>query len=348
MLKFIRITAISFSALTIFFGCFHYTQGVTKAIGETAAISVTCSDADSNLSQCNVTSPCVETCSASGASGFCSCNFVCAAAETFNACGLAVDLRGSTGGACLDTVICQANVAPQVPGTYPVTWDYCSFQLEEDTSASIPTFHWTYSDPDGDPQVAYEIKIDDNAGFPHPDPTEFTDSGGPATSYTPSHRLEEWNNWMDWGRNYWWIVRVTDKLDDPTHWSEWSSANKFETPAHAYPWSGFLWSPLEPTQNEVTIFTPDQSGLSYLWTVTGDATFVDSTGPTSPSPHVVFTTTDNTMKLLVTDEYAHSCESEQDVEVQLPLPEYREVSPVIWFKNIFSEFASIAKSLFLN
>lgn len=235
------------------------------------------------------------------------------------------------------------NTAPQKPNTSPVTWDNCSFE-----GRSIPTFNWTYSDPDSDPQAAYEIWIDTDASFANPKFNNLVNVG--ATSYALDLNHDDENPddlpasmqdyELDWNTVYHWQVRVQDNQGN---WSIFSTPSSFQTPRHAYPYSGFSWDPLEPTQKEVTIFTPDQAGVFYLWTVTqGTATFVDSTAPTSQSPHITFETTANKVKLLVTDSDAYSCESAaQDISAQLPLPEYREVPPIVWFKNIFSGVASL-------
>lgn len=213
-------------------------------------------------------------------------------------------------------------------------WDNCSFQ-----GKSIPTFHWTYSDPNGDPQAAYEIRIDNNSGFPaDPDSTEFIDSGSAATSYTPSHRLDEWAAWMNWNTNYWWIVRVRDNQGN---WSAWSNADQFKSPQHAYPYPGFSWVPQEPNQEEVVVFTPDETDLFYFWTITeGEGEYADSTGPTNEEPHIKFLAADNKVKLKVTDTDAYSCESaEREVTAQLPLPEYKETPPIIWLKTTLASIA---------
>jgi len=352
-----RKTSINFVILLVFvLAIGHSVQAITLGIGGTTTITIKCSDVNSNLSQCNAVSPCGKTCSASGSSGTCSCQFTCSTGGTFNACGRAVDALGLAGNQCLATVIC--NSAPQKP-IYPpggggnggggpedngITWSHCLFQGE-----SVPTFHWTYSDPDGDAQTAYEIWIDTNASFPNPKFNNLVNVK--ATSYVLDLLHDDEGDWLNelvWDTTYNWKVRVKD---DHGNWSEFSNPNSFKTPKHTYPYPGFFWDPLEPTQEEVVVFTPDQTGVYYLWTVTeGEGVYTDGTGPTNKEPHIKFLTTTNRIKLKVTDSDAFFCESEPAegtlLETQLPLPEYREVPPIIWLKNFFSEVASIFNGLF--
>ena len=229
------------------------------------------------------------------------------------------------------TLSCNAPNKPGIPPEYPEgeTWIQCLFQ-----GVSLPTFHWTYSHPDDYPQIAYEIRIDDDSDFSVQDPEEFTDSGGASTAYAPTP--SSWSAWMSWDTDYWWIVRVQD---DQNNWSVWSDANNLRTPTHAYPWSEFSWLPEDPNQGEVVVFTPDEITYpSYFWTITeGEGQYVDETGPTNVEPHITFSTLINKIKLKVTDEIPYSCESdEQEITAQLPLPEYKEVPPIIWLKKIFA------------
>jgi len=335
--KFIALLLVPFFLL----GLTQSVGAITKLIGETATITVTCSDVDGNLTECNVTSPCSQDCSASGSSGNCSCQFTCVSAETYDACGEAIDQEGGSDLTCLPGELqCIANQPPdkpEVPGIYQpsgASWTNCSFR-----DKSIPTFHWTYDDPDGDPQAAYEIWIDSSAGFPDPKFNNLVNLA--ATAYALDLSQDDDSDWLDelnWNTKYWWKVKVKDDQDN---WSVWSDTFSFTTPLHAYPWSGFSWLPQDPSQDEVVVFTPEETGFYYLWTITeGEGVYTNETGPTSEEPHIKFLTTTNKIKLEVTDFDAYSCESsEQEITAQLPLPEYKETAPIIWLKKFWSNLA---------
>ena len=231
---------------------------------------------------------------------------------------------------------------PPIKPTTLETWNHCTFQ-----ELSLPTFHWIYSDPDSDPQQAYEIRIDNDSSFTIPDPEEMTASGGASTAYTPLS--VSWRAWANWNTNYWWIVRVKDSHNN---WSPWSDANIFLTPDHAYPWPDFNWTPEEPAEGEVVVFNPDLTQVyggasisSYLWTIThGTGIYVEGTTNSSQYPNVLFSTTDNRMKVQITDSSGYSCQSsEKDIFLTMPLPEYKEIPPVSFWQKIFSMILNFFK-----
>lgn len=200
------------------------------------------------------------------------------------------------------------------------TWDNCSFQ-----GKSTPILHWDYFDGI---QAAYQVQIDNtSAGFPNPE----VDTGeilSSSSSYAPTYTFS-------WDKKYWWRVKAKNQQGV---WSNWSNVDDFKTPEHAYPYPGFSWLPQEPNQGEVVVFTPDETGLFYLWTITeGEGQYTDGTGPTNEEPHIKFLASTNRIKLKVTDADAYSCESLPAegtlLEARLPLPEYKEIPPMIWLQK---------------
>lgn len=82
-------------------------------------------------------------------------------------------------------------------------------------------FAWLYSDPDGDPQGAFDLEADNDFGFTSPEIAT-----GPIISSDQFYI----NNPGDlfFSATYYWRVRVRD-IDGA--WSDWSLVNSFTTPA---------------------------------------------------------------------------------------------------------------------
>jgi len=256
----------------------------------------------------------------------------------------------------------ECNQPPNQPSTTSEeNWNYCGIK-----GATVPTFEWTYSDDDGDPQQAYEIRINNSPyedGFPsEPGPGEFTGSGGASTSFAPVP--SEWSAWMNWSTNYWWIVRVQDNRGS---WSEWSDQNPFRTSDHSFPWVDFSPNPINPVVDEVVEFIQNQSGVAetlcydggehlceadpnvtYEWdfSYNSDDGFITDSFNKGNTTTSYATVEPIEIRLKVTDNSLlgsnKSCTGSEMINVEFPLPEYEEVSPAVFLKkalvNLFDFF----------
>jgi len=238
-------------------------------------------------------------------------------------------------------------------------WNHCGVQ-----ALSIPTFHWTYSDPDGDPQAASHLRI---SGETILDTGEIS-CPPTCTSYTPSNA---WiSNNLDWGKTYSWQVRVKDNQGN---WSDWSDSNSFTMPAHAYPWPDFSHSPQNPSIGEIVTFIQDDSTpaqslcydggehlcqndlkVEYAWDFSyepADGFIVDSTykGNATTTYSTVGTyevrmrITDNI--LAGPDNYCIGA-GDSPVGAAPPLPEYKEVPPIVWLKKVLAAVIGFFNGMF--
>jgi hypothetical protein len=121
-------------------------------------------------------------------------------------------------------------------------WDHCSIQ-----GLSIPIFEWNYSDPNDNPQSAFQLRV---YGEDTLDTGELSCASTSCTSYHPP---SEWiNDNLEWGESYIWEVRVRN---DQGAWSQWSDFESFTMPLHAYPWPDFIHEPPIPSIGEEVVFT---------------------------------------------------------------------------------------------
>ena len=221
-------------------------------------------------------------------------------------------------------------------------WNDCSFE-----GASIPTFNWNYSHPENKDQAGFEIEIiGEGTLLDNPD--------FPSTSYTPS---------LDWTKTnllfgeitYSWRVRVKD-IDD--NWSRWSDLKSFQTRKHAYPFVDFEWQPIKPNVDQGVQFTdlsePFGGATIVIWQWQFPGTYQCISPETgcqnSANPLIKFLSAirspDNKVELIAFDSSGFSCPSEsKEINASLPLPQWKEVPPIIWLRNIFADVAGFLTRL---
>ncbi len=250
------------------------------------------------------------------------------------------------------------NSAPDKPGidlAYPEgeSLSHCSFQ-----GKSIPSFYWTYSDPETNPQIGYEIWIDDDPGFLDPKFNNLVEASA-STAYTLDLSQDDecpgdcWLSNLAWNTTYYWKVKVTDDIDDPSHWSEWSDVNSFATPKHAWPWPDFAPSPVHPGVNGIVHFIQngafphedykslcyaggehlceDDSNVVYEWDI-GNGQIPDicdidiNCRGNATTTYTAMGT--YTIKLTITDTtLPGTCSRSKPINISLPFPIWEEIRP---------------------
>jgi hypothetical protein len=219
------------------------------------------------------------------------------------------------------------------------------------SQSRIPTFSW---DTDAELPYDYEIQICSDLGcstqlFSELKESTFGTSWAPTCTYTCN--ITPYNSVDFGGGTYYGQIRARNILDGGVkgEWSSWSDSSSFVTFNHAYPFVDFTWDPLSPSQEETVVFDPDSGDYggsqtydgfpledaSFFWSITqGSGSFVDDTDAYSQYPHIQFSTSENKVKLRITDSSTYWCEREQSVTASLPLPEYKEIKPVERIKNL--------------
>ncbi len=191
--------------------------------------------------------------------------------------------------------------------------DYCAAPLQ-------PIVSWTFSDPDGDPQAAYQVQVDTSQGFGSP----VADSGkvnSSSQSYTiPSGKLS-------YGKTYYWRLKVWDPggLE-----SSWASGPSFQTPSHAYPAVAFSWSPTEPATQQTVSFTDSSQTFGGSSVASRSWTFQDAlpANSSAQNPQTAFQLAGaKNVSETVQDSDGLSCTKNATVNVGGFSPLFKEVIP---------------------
>ncbi len=193
--------------------------------------------------------------------------------------------------------------------------DYCII------SWPAAIFSWSFTDPNGDTQSAYQLQVDNNSSFSSPE----VDSGKVISS---SNSFATQAGQLSFNNTYYWRLMVWDSKDLS---SPWISGSPFTVPKHAYPSINFSWTPQNPSVNENTQFT-DQSIVyggstksSWSWAFQGG----NPANSALQNPIVKFLSTGTkSVTLRVADSDGFSCQPPpKTINSQLPLPDWIEIPP---------------------
>jgi hypothetical protein len=216
-------------------------------------------------------------------------------------------------GQCATPFVYTPNASPSA-SNLGTAYDFC-------VSGTTMTFRWTYSDPDGDPQAAYQVQIYDGAALAIDSGKVFSGSSTYSTSA------------LQFNKNYTWRLMVWDSRAVMNSASAWYSGPAFSTPVHAYPSSNFSWFPDLPIIGQDTLFMDASRAYggatitSWSWTIP-DADYISPATSASQNPQVRFTSEGNKIiRLRVTDSSGYSCYVDKALRAQLQLPCWKEISP---------------------
>ena len=196
------------------------------------------------------------------------------------------------------------------------------------TSGPAAATDWTYSDPSGSAQSAYQVQIDDQGSFNSPE----WDSGKVVCSGCRSNSTPQ--GYLVFNTIYRTRVRVWNGYDVASGWTESST---WKTPNHAYPQTDLSFAGAIPGQQNLIPDSPiqftDQSTCynnqqdpetcdSWLWN------FNDSTTSTQQNPQHTYSQTNTyNVNLRATDDSGNSCSITKPVNVQELNPIWKEVNP---------------------
>lgn len=268
------------------------------------------------------------------------------------------------GGDCLTfdyKVITDFSLPPFPPDNLQEGWNPCAWGgFPQVAPGVVLTLSWDYTHPDNRPQAAYEIWISDSfgnfatatyfgscaSGSSDNQVLNLDDFGGwKTTQYDHSLEFPLFGYGFYWSYNYQWKIRVQD---DQGYWSAWSSikTTTLSTPSHAWPYPDFSWDPDPPRVGEITQFSDKSEAYGGATTTTWFWQFENGSPAISfdKNPTTTFTvvTTGNDVDLEVWDSPTnYHCPAHKDIDVSMPLPEYREVAPTSQLDNFLVRLGNI-------
>ncbi len=187
----------------------------------------------------------------------------------------------------------RTNFVPNQPPSASILTVTTSDACGQDGATNDTYFRWTYSDPEGTSQSAFQLEVDVNSFFNDPEVI----TGGSNCSGSPP--TCSWNRSLTSPSDYNWRLKVTDSGNPPV-----DSSVVIGPPfsLNSLSWKNikvdFSWAPLSPAPNTPVTFT-NNSVCSYaacsslndddwVWTFPPDATgvgIIDS-NPGTPEKEV--------------------------------------------------------------
>ncbi len=250
------------------------------------------------------------------------------------------------------------NSAPEVLDAESVV-KYCDHYIIPQVATGVSvTFNWDYYDADGDSQEKYEIHVSENSNFPSDDRFE---KSVDISASSCSLNLDDdsfWKSELDFNTTYYWRVRV----HDGNFWSEWYESQFTIERTHPSPFPIFSYSPVLISSGEIVTFFSekwddelselkvsqvyDGSDPIYSWTFEGG-------NPSSATSTSTVTTTFEdigyrSVTLEVTDASGYSCIRNETMDIKLPIPEWKEMSPFGKVRIFLADTINKIRLLVLN
>ncbi len=215
---------------------------------------------------------------------------------------------------------------------------YCNHHLFPQVATGVTvTFSWDYHSEEGNPQDGYEIHVSEYSHFPSDDRFEKVADISSLSCILNLADDPFWKDELDWNTAYYWRVRVSDG----ERWSEWLTSQFTIERTHPSPYVIFSYSPESNiSSGEVVEFIPekwddefgemkvsqvyDGSTPLYNWTFEGGDPEMVSTSTATTTFEDVGTWA---ATLRVTDSAGYYCERTENMDIKVPLPDWKEITP---------------------
>ncbi len=223
--------------------------------------------------------------------------------------------------------------------TPPNSTDYCGI-----TGYPPVRLKWKFDDP-GDSQSAFQIQV-----FRLNNGAKVADTGKIFSSFE-EYMLQNPSERLEWGTGYSWQIMVWDSADIP---SVWVVGSNFTTASHAFPTPDFLCNnqedcvSLRPSAEEVVTLTDNSTAdgdafiVSWAWDLPNQTTIVEGDTASAELKVKFSQGQEQEITLAVTDSDSFGpCSITKSINVTLPLPEWKEIPPVIWLRNFLAKISKI-------